>query len=188
MSHAGGFSRRRRRASGAPGMPDCHVVDRDPRALAAALVGILGADRHPVWRERAAEYSRAFVTPEAALALRGHRRDAPTVGFRRTGGSSAGDRLSPRAPPRLWRAMSSRIPPSTHWPQRWRGSRWRWHWCCRFGWWSTARFSICRSSLGWWGSSRAQPHRSRATELRRSGSRCSSSRWSHGAPTAIAGA
>lgn len=50
------------------GMPDCHVVDRDPRALAAALVGILGVDRHPVWRERAAEYSRAFVT-QKLLAL-----------------------------------------------------------------------------------------------------------------------
>ncbi len=44
------------------GMPDCHVVDRDPEALANALVGVLGADRHPTWRNRAAEYSRGFVT------------------------------------------------------------------------------------------------------------------------------
>ena len=43
------------------GMPDCHVVGRDPDALAAALVNALGADRHPTWRERAAEYSRGFV-------------------------------------------------------------------------------------------------------------------------------
>jgi glycosyltransferase involved in cell wall biosynthesis len=43
------------------GMPSCHVVERRPEALASALVRTLGAERHPAWRGRAAEYSRAFV-------------------------------------------------------------------------------------------------------------------------------
>ncbi len=42
-------------------LPDCHVVDRRPEALASALLKALNAERHPAWRERAAEYSRASV-------------------------------------------------------------------------------------------------------------------------------